>query len=247
MDNNNKYTNMQKQFYNSAYASWSLDNIGYVVGDFEILNNWDELNNTMLEFIGDTKNKIALDFACGPGRNLVLFKDKFKRIDGVDISGKSLENARLYFNYCGDNSEHQLFLCDGVSLSCIENDKYDAIITVNAFHHICVYDIRFNYLKEFYRVLKPGGKISFMTAYGKPNSLKHSTDYYSNFYDAQATNSAMDARTEDPSQLKNDLDKIGYINFQYKIVSNLPCSPDDQWTVDHRFPHMIIFSAEVDK
>jgi len=250
MNDDNKYTNMQKKFYNHAYAAWSLDNPRYIVGDFDRLDNWDELNNTMMEFIGDTENKIALDFACGPGRNLVLFKDKFKRIDGVDISSQSLEHARSYCNHCGDNSEHQLFFCDGVSLSCIENDKYDAIITVNALHHICVHDIRFNYFKEFYRVLKPGGKISLTMAYGKPNVLEFSTDYYNNFYDAERTNSGMDVRTENPSQLKDDLDKIGYVNFKYKIISNLPPSPldkDKQWTIDHRFPFMIVFSAEVDK
>ena len=78
--------------------------------------------------------------------------------------------------------------------------------------HICVYDIRFNYLKEFYRVLKPGGLLSIQMGYGEGKA--GAVDYYCNNYDATSTNSNCDTMVTDVEQPINDLGKIGFKDIQ---------------------------------
>jgi hypothetical protein len=47
----------------------------------------------------------------------------------------------------------------------------------------------------------------------KPGTVK----YYENYYDATSTNSGCDVRVEDPNDLINDLDNIGFKNITYQI------------------------------
>ena len=61
--------------------------------------------------------------------------------------------------------------------------------------HIAVYDIRFQYLEEFFRVLRPGGLLSFQMGYGEGYGK---AGYYDNHYDAESTNSFHDTTVTSP-------------------------------------------------
>ena len=106
------------------------------------------------------------------------------------------------------------------------------IISTISLQHICVYDIRFNYLKEFFRILTGGGYISIQMGFGSqsPKTKK----YYENFYDADTTNRGCDVEIENIDQIKNDLDKIGFVDFEYYIR---PVGPGDN------HPNWIFFRA----
>jgi ubiquinone/menaquinone biosynthesis C-methylase UbiE len=94
--------------------------------------------------------------------------------------------------------------------------------------HICVHDIRYNYLKEFYRVMKPGGILSIQLGFGKcPPSFR---DYYDNYYDATGTNSHSDGdvRITNPEDITNELKGIGFNNVTF-VIRPAWDGPHEQW------------------
>jgi ubiquinone/menaquinone biosynthesis C-methylase UbiE len=233
VDPNNKYTAMQKRLYDHAAGCWNTSNLDPVVGTFNAHNNWNDYD-FLFNDIDNCENKTVLDFGCGPGRNLVKFSNKFKQIDGVDLSQKNLDNVLLWIKHNNiDLGKHKVILCNGVDLNSIANEEYDVVMSTICMQHICVYNIRFNYLKEFYRVLKSGGYITIQMGYGAPSP--NSVDYYANNYDALGTNRDCDTNISDYTQVEKDLSEIGFKNFKYYIR---PTGPGDN------HPKWIFFNAQ---
>ena len=120
-------------------------------------------------------------------------------------------------------------MCSGVDLNEIPSSTYDVIMSTICFQHICVYDIRYNLLKEFYRILKPKGVITMKMGFGPETPTKESVSYNSNYYDASGTNGQMDTRVESPDELKNDLEQVGFNNFKYYITETGPGDGHPNW------------------
>jgi SAM-dependent methyltransferase len=230
MNSDNKYTQMQLDVYNRLASVWSLENRDPVVGSFDAHNSWTDYEFLFKDFVNQ-KELIGLDFACGPGRNIVRYKDRFKRLDGVDISPINIENAKKYTSNNG--IECDLYVNDGVDLSVINSDKYDFVMSTIALQHICVYDIRYSIFKDIFKVLKPNGIFTAQMGYGSPSP--QTVGYYENYYDADGTNRTCDVCIESPEQLKKDLLEIGFTDFNYVIG---PTGPGDF------HPHWIYFNAK---
>jgi ubiquinone/menaquinone biosynthesis C-methylase UbiE len=229
INSNNKYTQMQLREYNNMAANWSENDRDWVVGTFDAHNNWEDYE-WLFKNIQDQSEKIGLDFACGPGRNLVKYSKRFKRLDGVDISPINIEKAKLYTS--NNNVECNLYVNNGVDLSIFEPNRYDFIMSVIALQHICVYEIRYSLFKDMYRILKPNGLIAIQMGFGSPSV--NTVGYYENYYDAQFTNRGCDVCIESPDQLEKDLINIGFKNFEYNIGK---VGPGD------RHPNWIYFNA----
>ena len=223
ISSNNKYTNMQRDYYSSTGEEWSYDNRDLIVGSFDQHNQWKDYE-CLLKGI-ESKDKVALDFGCGPGRAIVLYKDRFKRIDGADISESLLEKGAKYIK---DNVKGlcHLYLVDGISLNGVKGGVYDVVFSTITLQHICVHEIRYNLMKEIYRVLKPEGWFTAQMGYGGKD---HAVGYYENYYDATGTNSSCDTRVEDADYLKKDLEKIGFNNFEHKIGRTGPGDIHSNW------------------
>lgn len=218
----NRYTNMQRKTYEELASTWNTTNRDPVVGSFDAHNNWSDYK-FLFNDISNLNDKRVLDFGCGPGRNLVKYADMFKQIDGVDISLKNLENAREWLRTNKRNPDNfVLYNCSGIDITNVPSELYDIVFSTICLQHICVHEIRYNYFKEFLRVLKPGGVFTAQMGYGTPSP--YTVDYYENNYSATDTNRACDTQVKDPSQLKNDLESIGFTDFEYTIR---PCGPGD--------------------
>jgi ubiquinone/menaquinone biosynthesis C-methylase UbiE len=224
INSENKYTKMQLDFYEYEASQWSEENPNPVVHNFDGHNNWDDYELLFKNF-NNQSELVGLDFACGPGRNIVKYKNRFKRLDGVDISQNNINNAHIYLKKY--NIESNLYVCNGVDLSSIQSDTYDFVMSTIALQHICVYEIRYNYFKEFYRVLKSGGFVAIQMGFGSPSPM--SVGYYENYYDATGTNRRCDVCIESPSQLEKDLKEIGFINFDYTIGKVGPGDLHPNW------------------
>jgi ubiquinone/menaquinone biosynthesis C-methylase UbiE len=220
----NKYTQMQLNQYNGLASGWNEQNRDPVVGSFDAHNNWPDYE-ILFERIDNQSEKIGLDFACGPGRNIVRYKNRFKRLDGVDISPVNIEKATSYIQNNGVDAN--LYVSSGVNLDCISSDEYDFVMSTIALQHICVYDIRYSIMKDIYRVLNKGGIFSAQMGYGSPSPM--TVGYYENYYDARESNRSCDACIESPEQLEKDLIEIGFTDFQYKITQVGPGDVHPNW------------------
>jgi len=231
----NKYTNMQKNQYESDASHWSLENRDPVVGGFDLHNNWADYDEFLFKDIANLETKVELDFGCGPGRNLVKFGDKFQELHGVDIAQNNLDNAEVWIQHNQrDQQKHKLILTNGTDLSNIQKETYDVIMSTICFQHICVYDIRFGLLQEFARVLKKGGYLTMKMGFGPQVANKTSVGYYDNHYNAEGTNGQFDTRVENVSELESDLTKVGFTQINTYIR---PVGPGDG------HPNWIFFNA----
>ncbi|NBW15353.1 MAG: class I SAM-dependent methyltransferase [Caulobacteraceae bacterium] len=221
-----KYLNMQKNVYNEYANSWSLQNRDYVVGTYDDHNNWPDYDVFLFKGL-ETKNLNALEYGCGPGRNIVKFNDKFSRIDGVDISEICIEKAKENLN----NSEiknSNLYVCDGKSIP-INDEIYDILFSVICLQHIACYSIRFNIFKEAFRVLKKNGYFCFQLGFGGKDS-GNTADYYSDMTDVTETNGGFDVGFDNENFLIDDLiNKIGFKNYKSDIRPTGPGDGHKNW------------------
>ncbi len=225
--NKQDYLNMQNKYYDQYAAVWSLQFKDPVVGSYDAHNDWKDYDTYLFKDF-DTTDMIALDYGCGPGRNLVKFNNRFKRIDGVDISNINLEKSKVNLEYNNIDIPN-LYHTSGDNLSMIEDNVYDVMFAVICFQHICVHEIRFNILKEAYRVLKPGGKLCFQMGYGGKEGIP-TAKYYDNIYEAASTNGHADVSITDEEELKDDLiNKIGFKNYKSDLRPTGPGDNHRQW------------------
>jgi ubiquinone/menaquinone biosynthesis C-methylase UbiE len=224
LESTNKYTQMQLNQYNSLASGWSEENRDPVVGSFDAHNQWTDYENLFTN-IDNQSEKIGLDFACGPGRNIVKYSNRFKRLDGVDISPVNIENAKKYIS--SNSIESNLYVSNGVGIDCIESNTYDFVMSTIALQHICVYDIRYSIMKDIYRILKDGGVFTAQMGFGSPSPA--TVGYYENYYDAEGTNRTCDVCIESTDQLEKDLLEIGFTNFEFVIGTVGPGDVHPNW------------------
>lgn len=215
---------MQLDAYNKMASNWSIDNRNPVVGSYDKHNEWEDYE-LLFEGLENTQDMVVLDFACGPGRNIVKYSTLFNRIDGVDISPVNIENAKKNISF-NNIALPILYNNNGVDLNQIATETYDLVISTIALQHICVYNIRKNIFNEIYRVLKNGGIFSAQMGYGSPSP--NTVGYYEDYYDATTTNRGCDVCVESVDQIERDLTSIGFKEFSYKITKVGPgdCHPN---------------------
>jgi ubiquinone/menaquinone biosynthesis C-methylase UbiE len=224
MDPGNKYTIMQKTYYDNEGVTGNMNRQNHM-GHNNNPDYWNILvKDTESEAFID---KVGLDFACGCGRNVFNLFNRFKRMDGVDISTELVKTCINNRNNLDINETKAMFYaCDGVSLDIFSDNTYDFIMSTIALQHICVYSIRLNYFKEFFRIMNSGGLLSFQMGFGFGHPSTR--DYFEDYYDADGTNSACDVRVMDPEYIIGDLNKIGFTNITYEI-SNSYDDAHRQW------------------
>jgi ubiquinone/menaquinone biosynthesis C-methylase UbiE len=225
----NSYTRMQKSQYDQEASSWTTQYRDPVVGSFDQHNAWTDYEYLFSSIPRETWTELdVLDFATGPGRNLVLYHDRFRSIDGVDISHINLANAKKWIENNGlDVNKFQLYSCNGVDLDQVPDVRYDVVMSTIAMQHICVHNIRYQYLKEFFRVLRPGGWVTLQMGFGSPSPA--TVPYHANFYEAHGTNRLCDVAIAHPSEVEHDLLSIGFKDFHYTLRPTGPGDFHPQW------------------
>jgi SAM-dependent methyltransferase len=102
----------------------------------------------------------ALDFGCGVGRMTQAYCDHAQEIVGIDISAPMIEKARAY-NRHGTRCKYVLHQRD--NLRPFADEHFDLVHSVLVLQHMAPRYAR-NYLREFMRVLRPGGVLLLQAA-----------------------------------------------------------------------------------
>ncbi len=220
VNNDNKYTAMQKSQYangtsNHPEHNQNPDYWDILLGDLRDKEKWD--------------GKVALDFACGKGRNVtnMLNLCDWARVDGIDISEGNISHNKN--EYASQNSN---WYCNsGTDVSELKDNEYDFIMSTIALQHIPVYDIRKSLITDLLRTLKSGGIFSFQMGYGDDlqSELGPRVSYFENHYDANGTNSVCDVRVQNIEDIIKDLQEIGYTNVTTEVRESYSDNGHPEW------------------
>ena len=99
----------------------------------------------------------ALDFGCGIGRLSRAMCKYSDEVYGVDIASSMIEKANEH-NIYPDRCHYILNTKD--DLSVFESNKFDLVITLITLQHMHP-KFAFNYIKEFFRIMKKDGLLIF--------------------------------------------------------------------------------------
>jgi len=130
-------------------------------------------------FIKDCDFSCVVDLAAGHGRNSEKLRHLAKKIYVVDINEENIEFLRRRFAA----SRNMVFIRnEGISLAGIANEEVTLVYTFDAMVHFDS-DVVRAYLKEFHRVLKPGGHAfcHHSNFVDNPNGEFKDTDHWRNF------------------------------------------------------------------
>jgi SAM-dependent methyltransferase len=97
----------------------------------------------------------ALEFGCGAGRFLCHLEKRFGEVWGVDVSEDMLRLARRYNPSC------RFHLNTTAGLEVFPNSRFDLVYSFLVLQHLPAPPLIVNYIKEFLRILKPGGLAAF--------------------------------------------------------------------------------------
>jgi SAM-dependent methyltransferase len=106
----------------------------------------------------------ALDFGCGVGRLTQALCEQIGAACGVDIAPSMIERARQ-FNRHGSRCEY--VVNDAEDLSRFADETFDFIFSSRVLQHMRA-DYSAKYLREFLRVLSPGGAAVFQIPTAPP-------------------------------------------------------------------------------
>jgi ubiquinone/menaquinone biosynthesis C-methylase UbiE len=142
----------------------SLDDLATFVGkDWRNAPYYDKVEtyspvqwrNRILPFIGDTPvdYSVSMDLAAGHGRNSAQLLKRCKRLHIVDINQENIDFCRNRFGASEQISYH---LTNGYELPFLADDELSFVFCWDAMVHFDS-DVVRQYLREFKRVLRPGG------------------------------------------------------------------------------------------
>ena len=210
------YLDMQQQVYEKGAKKWLAGNADAIIGNHKVHTASPFYDEYLFKGL-ETSNLIALEYGCGPARNLINWKDRFSRIDGVDFQ-PVIETAKENLTR-HDIPFPNLLTTQGDNIPC-EDNIYDVVYSVICLQHICVHEIRYSIFKEIYRVLKPGGFFCAQMGMGRQDEIGQNfylngslNKYLDNNFEATKTNGGADCSVEDEQLLINDLESIGFNNY----------------------------------
>ena len=192
---------------------------GYYESDtfwpFPITRHLRKMEEHLMRKLNLKEGALVLDAGCGVGHVAMTGAQYGLRICGIDVVDRHLKKARHNVRQAGLENRVELRKLDYHRLDSFKECSFDGIYTMETFVHAT--DPR-RALQEFFRVLKPGGKIALYEYDHKPRSespadLQTSLDYV-NLYAAMPANAVFDEGV-----LEEMLQEVGFIDITVTDLS----------------------------
>jgi SAM-dependent methyltransferase len=151
---------MYDEHMSSLWANSDFFNFGYWrPGTTSHKKACEDLVDALIAFIPPNP-ALTLDVACGLGATTGHIASRYpdSKVIGVNISAKQLSTAKRKHPDC------RFAQMDAVTLAFPDN-AFDAVVCVEAAFH---FDTRERFLRDAYRVLKPGGWLVLSDILAKP-------------------------------------------------------------------------------
>jgi SAM-dependent methyltransferase len=187
---------------------WSPVNRDPVVGAWDQQNAFPDYDKYLFSGI-NTNNMRALEYGCGPGRNIEKYSSYFRQLDGVDISSRNITKGKKYLASKGIVNSI-LWTNDGQSIN-VPTGTYDLVFSVITLQHIASYSIRTSIFEEIFKALAPGGILTFQMGFG---GRENSVGYFEDDFAAYSTNGLRDVSVTSQEQITQDLSRIGFEDFR---------------------------------
>jgi SAM-dependent methyltransferase len=149
------------------------------------------------------EGKVALDYGCGNGRNLINLKSlaNWSKLHGCDIAPDLIKAVEEQHFIQAEDTD--VFVCDGESARPLGDETVDFAMSTLVLEHISSYSVRFDILSDLFRVLKEGGVLSIqMTHRGQ-------AAYFTEAQDPGQNCSCSD------KDITYDLEKIGFSSITH--------------------------------
>lgn len=188
----NKYEKRSLTAYNKKANDYDNTSDGKFTMKFKTM---------LLETVKIQKGNTVLDVACGNGRLLRMFADKYTFNGyGTDISDKMIEQAKIL------NPSMEFLTANCENLPFADN-AFDLITVCAAYHH---FPSVINFAKEARRLLKANGQIYIAELY-YPAIIRVICNPFLQF------SKAGDVKFYSPDEIARTLQSVGLQNKSYMI------------------------------
>lgn len=106
----------------------------------------------------DPKDMNVIEIGCGSGRITRALSDVFGHVYGVDISGEMVRQAKESLH---DRPNAHVFQNNGADLQVLGDIQADFAFSYIVFQHIPSREVIYSYVREVFRLLRPGGLFKF--------------------------------------------------------------------------------------
>ena len=178
-----------------------------------------EAQNLMHDLIGSklslNKSMIVLDAGCGQGVVSTYLAKKFGcRIEGISMVDFEIGKANELAKNIGVSDKANYYLMDYSNMK-FKNSYFDRIYTIETLCHSA--DIK-KTMREFFRVLKRGGKVAFFE-YNLADDNKF-TDYELDIFDKVIYSTAADSLKEfKPDRFENIIKETGFRKLEVEDIT----------------------------
>lgn len=99
-----------------------------------------------------------IEIGCGAGRITRALASLFGEVHAVDVSGEMVAQARAALQ---DKPNAFIYQNNGKDLTVLPDRLYDFAFSMIVFQHIPSREVIYSYVREVFRLLKPGGLFKF--------------------------------------------------------------------------------------
>ncbi len=209
-----EYCGEDRITFNRDYCAWSHLNTSYFERAEE--SDWMDVfwnkNGVFYKMFINLDLSNVVELACGHGRHVPMYASSAKHITLVDILEDNIRFCKERFR----NKNNISYYCNnGYNLSELADSSYTSLFSYDAMVHFEMLDI-VSYLKEFYRILMPGG-------YALLHHSNNTSDYKAAFKTGVAMRSYMSADIFAYFAYRNGFEIVEQKIIDWEGIKNLDC------------------------